>query len=145
MAFKKREVPQPKEETKKMGFISEDLDDVEESKAAPEGEYDLRIVSAVDKPSKKETPMITVGLKIEDPDVDAPLVRYYLIGWDRDTPEDQVRMRKLEAKRFQECFDAPSGFEADDLIGLTGRSFVNQEEGQDGNIYNRLRLPRLKG
>lgn len=131
-------------EAKKMGFISDSLDDVEEAKAAPEGEYSLRIVSADDKFSKGGNRMIEARIAIEDSSVQAPLIRHFIMGWDDDTPDEQKRMRKLEIKRFCECFNISHDFEASDLPGQTGRSFVAQEEGQDGNIYNRLRLPRLK-
>jgi hypothetical protein len=140
------EVEPTREEPKKMGsFISDDLDDVEEAKVAPEGEYDLRIVRALDKPSKKGEKMCTVSIKIEEPGIDAPLINVYLMGWDADTPPEQVRMRKLEIKRFCACFNVPTDFETDDLVGETGRCFVYQEESKaDGNVYNRLRLPKLK-
>jgi hypothetical protein len=44
-------------------------------------------------------------------------------------------------------FDIPhdeGGFDTEDLVGATARALLIQEEGTDGVIRNRLRLPRMK-
>jgi hypothetical protein len=128
----------------KMPFITESLDDVREPQAAPEGEYELRIVKATRGPSKKGNDMITAILVFEDQDLAAPPFAHYLIGYDEDTDKDQIRNRKLEWKRWCACFDLPEDCDESDMVGQTGMSFVNQEEGDDGVVRNRLRLPRLK-
>jgi hypothetical protein len=131
-----------------MPFINVALDDAKEAEAVPEGEYDLRIVKSEDGESKKGNAMTTVYIKIEDNSYpNAALLRHWITYPDRDTPADQRQMRLLDIKRFLTCFGVAmegNGFNSDDLIGATGRSFLYQEEGDDGNIYNRLRLPRLK-
>lgn len=127
-----------------MPFIKESLDDVQEAQPVPEGEYDLRIVKAEEKESKKGNEMVQVMIVVEDQEYpNAAPINHFLLGWDGVEP-DIERMRKLEIKRFCACFDVPTDFEAEDLVGQTGRCFVTQEEGDDGNTYNRLRLPRLK-
>jgi hypothetical protein len=126
-----------------MPFIKESLADVRERRAAPEGEYDLRIMKATDAPSKKGTDMITVQIGFAD-GTDAPPFYEYLMGWDSDTPDDQISMRKLTIKRFCAVFDVSEDFDAEDLVGETGNCMVTQEEGQDGMVRNRLKLPRLK-
>jgi hypothetical protein len=126
-----------------MPFIKEALDDVTESKPAPEGEYDLRILKAIDKPSKSGTEMITLMLGFEG-DVDAPPFYHYLMNWDADTPAEQISMRKLEIKRFCVVFDVSEDFDVSDLEGLTGTCFVGQEEGNDGVIRNRAKFPKLR-
>jgi hypothetical protein len=126
-----------------MPFITESLDDVSEAKPAPEFEYDLRIVKATRGPSKKGNDMITVMLAFAD-GTDAPPFYHYLISWDADTPDEQILNRKRELKRFIACFDLREDFEVEDLPGETGTSFVVQEEGDDGIVRNRLKLPRIK-
>jgi hypothetical protein len=130
-----------------MPFISVPLDDVKEPKAVPEGEYDLRIIDAEDTESKKGNPMTVVRIAIEGED--AMPIRHYITYPDDNLPREQVQMRLLDLKRFLTCFGIPfdpSGFNSEDLAGATGRCMVIQEEANDesGNIYNRLRLPRLK-
>jgi len=127
-----------------MPFINESLEDVHESTPAPEGEYDLVVLKATNAPSKKGTDMITVMIGFEDRALDAPPFYHYLLGWDSDTPEDQVINRKREIKRFCACFDIAEGFDAEDLVGERGTSFVGQETGNDDIVRNRLKLPRLK-
>lgn len=126
-----------------MPFIKESLSDVKEQRAAPEGEYELRILKAKDEPSKKGTAMITCMIGFAD-GTDAPPFYEYLMGWDGDTPDNQIDMRKLHVKRFCATFDVPEDFDAEDLVGETGTCMVIQEEGQDGVVRNRLKLPRLK-
>ena len=132
-----------------MPFISVPLDDAKEAEPVPEGEYDLRIVKAEDGESKKGNAMTTVYIKIEDSAYpNAALLRHWITYPDKDTPADQRQMRLLDIKRFLTCFGVAmegNGFNSDDLLGASGRSFLYQEEGDDGNVYNRLRLPRLKG
>lgn len=126
-----------------MPFIKESLADVQEARAAAEGEYELRIMKATDAPSKKGAPMVTVMIGFAD-GTDAPPFYEYLMGWDDSTPDDQIRMRKLTIKRFCAVFDVSEDFDAEDLVGETGTCMVGQEEGQDGTVRNRLKLPRLK-
>lgn len=127
-----------------MPFISIPLNDVKEPKAAPEGEYDLRIIDAEDTESKKGNPMTVVKIAIEGQD--SYPVRHY-ITYPTGEDADQDRMKALEIRRFLDCFGIAfdeNGFNTEDLVGATGRSLVIQEEADDGNVYNRLRLPRLK-
>lgn len=128
-----------------MPFISDDLSDVQEAKPAREGEYDLRILRALERPSNSGKAMAEIFIAIEDPGTDAPAIRHYIVKWDSDTPDEQVLMRKREYKRFCKCFSLDETSEVEDWAGATGRSLVIQEEGDDGNIYNRLRLPKLQG
>lgn len=131
-----------------MPFITTPIDDAKEPEAAPEGEYDLRIVKSEDGESKKGNAMTTVFIRIEDAAIpNAAPIRHWLTYPDSQTPADQRQMRLLDIKRFLTVFGIPfeaKGFNTDDLAGATGRCYIYQEEGDDGNVYNRLRLPRLK-
>lgn len=132
-----------------MPFIDAALDDsVKEAEPVPEGDYELRIVKSEDGESKAGNSMTTVYMRVEDNNYpNAALVRHWLTYPDSHTPQDQRQMRLLDIKRFLSCFGIPfekGGFNSDDLMGATGRCMVTQEEGDDGNVYNRLRLPRLR-
>lgn len=125
-----------------------ELDDVQEAVLVPEGEYELQIVTVEDTESKKGNEMTRIGIKVLDADVPNPnLVNHWIVYPNDSTPADQVQMRLLDIKRFLHCFgiDAPDGeIDSEEFKGATGRATIIQEEGDDGNTYNRLRLPRLK-
>lgn len=134
-----------------MPFISVALNDAKEPEAVPEGPYDLRIVKHSDEPSKKSgNPMTTVYIKIEDAAYpNASLVRHWLVPPANDTPADQRMMRTLDIKRFLTAFGVPmqgEGFDSDDLDGATASQIMltQEEDEESGNVYNRIRLPRLK-
>jgi Protein of unknown function (DUF669) len=131
-----------------MPKIKLELDDVEEAVLVPEGEYELQIVRVEDGESKKGNEMTTIWIKVLDSEVKNPnLVRHWLTYPTSETPPDQLQMRLLDIKRFLHCFgiDAPDGeVDSDEFQGATGKATIVQEEGDDGNTYNRLRLPRLK-
>jgi hypothetical protein len=92
--------------------------------------------------------MTTVYIKVESNDFPNPqIIKHWLTYPDSDTPEDQRAMRLIDIKRFLTCFGVAmedKGFNSEDLVGCTGECLVIQEEADNGNTYNRLRLPRLK-
>lgn len=131
-----------------MPFINVDLNDAREQETVPEGNYKLRIVKAEDGESKAGNEMTTVYIKIENSDVPNPaLIRHWITYPGRDSTADQRAMRLIDIKRFLVCFGIPfegGGFNSEDLVGAEGECLVITETGDDGNDYNRLRLPRLK-
>jgi len=131
-----------------MPIIHAPLGDVKEPEAVPEGIYDLRIVKFEEGESKKGNPMTTVFIKIEDAAYpNASIVRHWLMQPTSDTPSDQRQMRLLDTKRFLLAFGIPyehDSYNTDDFIGATARCTLKQDEGDDGGLYNRLVLPRLK-
>lgn len=131
-----------------MGFVNMDLgDSVREGELVPNGEYDLVIVKAEDKPSKKGNPMTRIVIRIEDAPVpNAAPIMYYMNHLHPELPSDQRQMRALEIKRFLTMFGVPyggDGFETEDLVGSRAKGLVEQEEGEDGIMRHRLILPRL--
>lgn len=131
-----------------MPFIDYGMPDVGEPEAVAEGEYDLTITKAEDTISKKGNPMTVITLRI-DGEPDADIVRHWMVHPTKDTPDDQKVMRAREAERFLQCFNVPHDpgpqFDTSDLSGCSGRCFLTQEEDDEGNnVYNRLRLPRMK-
>lgn len=127
-----------------MPFISEPLDDVHEPQPAPEGEYDLKIIKAERKDSKSGNDMVVLSFKFDDPSVDAPPFQHWLLSWEGEDDEEIVNMRRLEFKRFCNCFDVPTDFDPEDLLGQVGTCFVKQEVGEDGVNRNRARFPKFK-
>lgn len=126
-----------------MPFIKESLNDVTEARPAPEAEYDLRIMKATEGESKKGQPMITILIGFAD-GTDAPPIMHWLLGWDHTLEDEEILRRKREFKRFCAVFNVAEDFDAADLPGETGTCFVGIEEGDDGVMRNRLKLPRLK-
>lgn len=131
-----------------MPFINVDLNNAQEPDIVPEGSYNLRIVKAEDGESKQGNEMTTVYIKVESDDFpNSQIIKHWLTYPNSGTPEDQRAMRLIDIKRFLTCFGIKfegEGFNSEDLVGATGECLVTQEEADDGNTYNRLRLPRLK-
>lgn len=125
--------------------LGEDLED----KAAPEGEYELRVVKSEYKETKSgENHMIALALKVEGAEGEGvSLVNHYIVMPKDGDPSGTTRMRLRDLKRFLVAFgwDISKGFdpetEADQLNGLTGKARLAQEE-YEGNISNKLRLPK---
>lgn len=132
-----------------MAFIPIALDDVKEGEAVAEGQYEVQIVKVEDGESKQGNAMTTVTMKILDTP-NAATVRHWLTYPNSKTPSEQIEMRKLDILRFLVAFgfsreEVAGGFDSADLQGRTAVVTLTQEEANDdsGNIYNRLRLPRL--
>lgn len=129
-----------------MTFIPIKLDDVQEATAVAEGEYELQIIKAEFGESKKGNSMVTVTMRVLD-EPTAQLVSHWLVPPKAGDPEDQVRLRKLDIARFCSAFGIPTeggGFDTDDFPGQRAKVYLKKEVGeQDGNEYNRLRLPKL--
>jgi Protein of unknown function (DUF669) len=131
-----------------MAFVRIDLTGTKESEVVPEGEYELRVVKVDDTESKKGNPMTVVTLRIEDSDCRNPsLVTHYITYPSEDLPDNLQYLRSLEIKRLLTLFGveySSEGFDSEDLLGQTARGMLIQEEGDDGVVRNKLRLPRLR-
>ena len=138
-----------------MPFIEQAVADATEGYFVDEDEYDLRIVSAEEKDSKKGKPMIECVIEIvEHPDAE-PVFHYVNLVH----PEDSEKARKFKlrmTRRFLEVFNVPyqdDGFDSDDLNGAEGRCVVYQQERVDENgnaldppeFSHALRLPKFGG
>lgn len=130
-----------------MPFIKEDLDDVHEGEAVPEGEYELRIVRAEEAQSRNSgRNMLVASIKIENAGIpNASLVREYLMDPSDAPDQEQAYRDKLKFKRFCNAFSLPLDCEVEDMVGATAEMFVEQDPSDDDPdvVYNRLRLPRL--
>jgi hypothetical protein len=130
-----------------MPIIHAPLGSVKEPQAVPEGIFELRIIKFEEGESKKGNAMTTVYIKVEDAAYpNAAIIRHWITQPAHDTPADQRQMRLLDLKRFLTAFGIPfeeDAYNTDDFQGATARCNLKQEEGDDGNLYNRLVLPRL--
>lgn len=129
-----------------MGFINAALDDVQEDKAVPEGEYDLRITDVKEGKTKKGQDMVTCMVKIEGSEGEGAQPIFVNLLFNSDNPQ-AARLQALDVKRFLAAFNIPHdsrGFNTEDLQGATANCFVAQEEDQQGNIRNVLKPPRLR-
>lgn len=122
-----------------------------EDKAAPEGTYEVRIQKADYKPTKKgDRNMVAVMLTIDGSEGDGvtPFNEFLILPSNNEEPKTK-RLFMQRLVRFLQMFGVPAndGFDPEDapqiLPGLTAKCPVVQEEGDDGVIRNRLKLPRV--
>lgn len=127
------------------------LDDDVEDRIIAEGQYELRVAKADYKETKKgDNHMLALMLTVEGSDGDgaSPINHFILTPNDEDEPR-VARMRLRDLKRFLVAFGVSlkDGFDPEEqvseLVGLVGKVRVVQEEGDDGNMYNRIRLPKV--
>ena len=122
------------------------IEDIEEQKALPAGNYLVRISDAELKNSKAGNPMLKVIAEFPDEPAGSSVFHFINMPVD-DTPEDQVRMRLLELKRMLTAFGCeygPKGFDPAGLIGEECELYVSVEQDQNGIDRNRLNLPKIK-
>ena len=138
-----------------MTFIPMNLDDAVEQKPAPKGKYELQITGAQvtetgENSKHPGAPMLKVTLGFTDQDINAPVITHYItIPYEGD---ENANFKLLMLKRFLIAFQIPysnEGFDLDDLaqsmIGQIASLDVNlSEPNEDGAIYNRLVVPRIR-
>lgn len=129
-----------------MPFIKQALSDAKEQTVVPEGEYDLKIFSAVEKDSKKGDPMVQIIIGVESSDYPNAKSVFHHLMMVKDDDDEQTVDRKLRGqRRFLNAFSIPSeddGFDTDDFAGCTATLRVKQQENKDnGEISNVLVLP----
>lgn len=124
-------------------------EDLEDKTVSKEGEYELRILKGEYKATKAgDNNMVIATLAVDGPDGEglAPFNHYMVVpnGGEYD------RMRKRDLKRFLAVFgvDFANGWDPEEdaahLAGQTGKCMIKLEKGDDGNLYPRLRLPKLE-
>jgi hypothetical protein len=124
-----------------------------EDKIAPEGTYPLRIAKAEygqtkGGEGKPKRDMVTAMLVIDGADGDGiqPFNEYLVLPTDNEeTKTKRLFMQRLT--RFLSIFGHSGDFDPEQaasvLTGLTAEAPVTQEEGNDGVMRNRLKLPRI--
>jgi hypothetical protein len=138
---------------------ADDFNDDLEDKIAAEGNYQLRITSAKYKLSKKERPMVGLGIAIEDTEDYATIFENVTFPVEDDEPRTRKLMLR-NMKRLCATFGIPTDVmiaiangdedRVSDLVGSTGTCRVVQEPVQDANgndtgeMRNVLRLPKVQ-
>lgn len=135
------------------------FDDVVESKPLPKGRYPVQITAAQVKesgPNSKNPgrPLIEVTVGFTGPSKEeqvAPTVRHYISLPHEDDEQKSYDFKLLMLKRFLVAFNLPLDRSFDPeatafaAIGQTADLEVDLTEPDDnGNVYNRLVLPRLR-
>jgi hypothetical protein len=138
-----------------MTFISMNLDEVQEAKPAPIGRYLLRIDGTEVRetgPASKSPgqPMLKVIINVLDVP-DAQAITHFITFPTPTDDQDNAKFKMLNLKRFLQAFNIRVPKEGVDLeqlsvdcLGAEASCDLTLSEPDDnGNVYNRLRLPRL--
>ena len=139
-----------------MTFIPVNLDDAVEAKPVPNGRYPLQITAcdvAKTGPNSKRpgSPQFKVSIAFQG-DVNAPNITHFIsLPHEEDEPSS-AQYKALMLKRFLALFNVPydpRGIDVDamamEMVGAQAEAEVVQDEPTDnGNIYNRLIVPRLR-
>lgn len=126
-----------------MPSISVNLAEVHEQKPVPPGTYDLTIAEAEYRDEKHD---IRVSIGIDD-HLDAPNITHFISLPKEEDDDRKAAFKSLMLKRFLVAFnidfsddeidtDAFAGAQANLEVGLS-------EPNEQGNVYNRIRLPYL--
>lgn len=127
--------------------IPTNLSEVKESRPVPNGKYGLTIASCEDGKSQKGLPQLKVSIGIDGHD-DAPNLTHYVSLPSAGDDPQKNQFKTLFLARFLQLFEIPStgtDFDTDDFPGATATAELTLSEPDDnGNVYNRLVLPKLK-
>jgi len=134
-------------------YLPESLDTIKETEAVPAGTYELQITDATEEVSGEHSkhpgsPMILVSLAFTDLSLNALSIKHYIsLPYGEDDENREFKLLLL--KRFIKCFNISYIKNLADLIfkffGATANVAVDlSEPNENGNIYNNLKLPRIK-
>ena len=124
-----------------------------EDKPPKDGEYEFRVMKAEYKPTKKgDRNLIAVMLRVEGTEGDGltPVNENLTIPNNDEENPATTRMMMRTLTRFLAAFGYPTDkdfdpeSDAQSLVGLTGKARVKNMEGEDGNFYPRLQLPKVE-
>lgn len=127
-----------------MPKIEVNLSEVHEPKPVSGGKkYALTIAEAEYREDKND---VRVSIGIDD-HLDSPNITHFLSLPKQEDDERKAAFKQLMCKRFLVAFGIPhedTEFDTDDFAGCTGEvEVVLSDPDDNGNVYNRLRLPRL--
>jgi hypothetical protein len=127
-----------------MSFIEmPGLGEAKEQIAAPEGQYDLCIVSAKmhEKEGKNSIAMV---LEIEG-EPDYANVFHYIALPNSDDDEAKLKSKNLFAQRFFVQFGVPTdnGVELEQLVGCRATACKLTQDEYEGNVSSKLQVNRL--
>lgn len=139
-----------------MAFIPVNLDDAVEQKPAPSGEYNLQITACSEVktgPNSKHpgSPQFKVTIGFPDEPNTPNLSQFISLPSEHDD-RDQALFKMLLLKRFLALFNVSydsAGIDTEklamEMVGATANAAVTlTEPNDDGNVYNRLVVPRMR-
>ena len=137
-----------------MSYLNINLDDVQEQKAAPKGQYEVTITGAEETVTGENSkhpgsPMIKVFIAFTDLELNAANMTHYIsLPFEGD---ENANFKLLMLKRFLHLFKLAKGGEVNlestiqEMPGAIAQVEVDLTEPNDnGDVYNRLRIPKLK-
>lgn len=139
-----------------MTFIPVNFDEAVEPKPAPAGRYNLQITGcdvAQTGPNSKRpgSPQFKVSIAFQD-EPNTPNITHYISLPHEEDEASSANFKALLLKRFLVLFNVPfdpTGIDTEkmamDMVGATANAEVGLSEPDDnGNVYNRLQVPRVK-
>lgn len=105
----------------------------------PAGRYNLRIVSAVEKVSKKGSPMVVVDYEVMDGPHSGRLVKFHYVVFFQDKMAPGAGMSKTFLKTIGLPYEGQITVDPAKWIGRCLVGKVVMEAGQDGNEYPRVK------
>ena len=137
-----------------MPFIEQAIADAKEDVCVPEGAYDLSIISAETKLSKKaaergeETDnMIQVMIKVDSDEYPNAATLFHHIMLVTDPEYEYNHMWLRDQKRFLVLFGIPhegTGYDLDDFAGATAKQVLLKVDQNDrGEDQNTMVLPKF--
>lgn len=143
-----------------MTFVPVAFDEVQEASPLPEGRYPTQITAAQVKQTgeRSKNPgrdqiVVTVGFTgPSKEEQNAPTVSHFISLPHSDDEARTNNFKALQLKRFLVAYNVPfqsSGIDLEEvcfaMIGATADIDVTLSEPDDsGNVYNRLRLPKIR-
>lgn len=129
--------------------FGDSFSNVQEKRPVPKGTYDLTIESADTHVSKESgKPSLKVVTVIEGHDDSPKITAYYGLPHDEDDA-DKTANKMRQIKRLLVTFSVPyedTGFSVEDFFGAKAScelGLTDPDDDQNGNVYNRIILPRL--
>ena len=140
-----------------MTFIPANFDDAVEPKPASAGRYNLQITGcdvAKTGPNSKVpgSPQFKVSIAFTDEPNTPNITHFVSLPNEQDKPET-ANFKVLLLKRFLTLFNVPydtNGIDVEkmamDMVGAQANAEVSLSEPDDnGNVYNRLQTPKIRG
>jgi hypothetical protein len=139
-----------------MTHIPVNFDEVTEPQPAAQGRYALQIMQCViaeTGPNSKRpgSPQFKVTVAFEDVTLNAPNITQFISLPNEGDDQKSANFKVLLLKRWLELFRVPydkSGIDTErmamDMVGATAMAEVTLTEPDDnGNVYNRIQVPRI--
>lgn len=124
-----------------MSFINEDTSNVPELASVPEGEYEVRLLSAIVRNSKKGDPMIEAKIDIPAEPTSDDIYHYIMLPTNGDNEKQAIR-KKQNLRDFKSAFGMPQSgqIDLDDYVGNLSWAIISEEENdQTGKMNNRVK------